>query len=109
MRSSSSWNPSPLALTKRGHTCLWLSALCVLSPAHGLAQERADSVTRPEWLEGSITLPFELVGLVVGVAIACGLIYFAIKWLRPSTQTQADRERKSRAATAQTTQRDELP
>ena len=57
----------------------------------------ATEAGRPGWLEGSVTLPFEIVGLIVGLAIACGLVYFASKWLRPTTQTQADRERKSRA------------
>lgn len=87
--------------THMARACWPALTLFTLFPERLVAQPSA--TTRPEWLEGSITLPFELVGLVVGVAIASGLVHVATRWLRPTTQTQADRERRSRPTIDATT------
>lgn len=51
----------------------------------------------PGWLEGRVTLPFEVVGAIVGVVLAAGLFYFARRAANRAPSDQAEEERKSRA------------
>ncbi len=52
----------------------------------------------PSWLEGSVALPFEWVGLVVGLLCLAGLIYFARRAAQDVQESQAQRELRDRRA-----------
>lgn len=60
-----------------------------------LAQTSAEG---PSWLEGSLTLPFEWVGLGVGLACLGGFVYFALRASRDAQESQAEREWRDRMA-----------
>ena len=50
----------------------------------------------PAWLEGLIEVPFEWVGLGVGLVVMGGLIYFAWRAARDRHVERSERERQQR-------------
>lgn len=51
----------------------------------------------PLWLQGQLTLPFEWVGLLIGLCCLGGLLYFALRASRNAQESQAEREVRDRA------------